>query len=176
MILIVLLAVLGVTIVFIGRLISVHLFVGLLLLGPVALKMASTGYRFARYYTRAPSYRRKGPPALPLRMIAPVVVVTTMLVFASGIVLLFDGPIADGPWREIHKLSFIVWLAFTALHVVGHLPGLSGSLRAARPRPDLGGGSLGAAGRWIAITGALVGGAVLAIVLISYFAPWTTTA
>ena len=53
-ILIVLLAVLGVTILRIRQLISVHLFVGLLLLGPVALKLASTGYRFVRYYTRDP--------------------------------------------------------------------------------------------------------------------------
>jgi len=49
-VLIVLLAVLGVTIVRIGQLIWLHLFLGLLLVGPVALKLASTGYRFARYY------------------------------------------------------------------------------------------------------------------------------
>jgi hypothetical protein len=42
-ILILLLAVLGITVVRIGQLISVHLFVGLLLLGPVTVKMASTG-------------------------------------------------------------------------------------------------------------------------------------
>jgi hypothetical protein len=45
-VLIVLLAVLGVTIVRIGQLIWLHLFVGLVLLGPVAAKLASTGYRF----------------------------------------------------------------------------------------------------------------------------------
>ena len=44
-----LLAVIGVTIPELRQLISVHLFVGLLLLGPVALKMVSTGYRFVRY-------------------------------------------------------------------------------------------------------------------------------
>ena len=45
------LAVLGVTIVRIGSLLNVHMFLGMLLIGPVALKMASTGYRFVRYYT-----------------------------------------------------------------------------------------------------------------------------
>ena len=60
-VLIVLLAVIGVTILRIGQLISVHLFVGLLLIGPVALKMASTGYRFMRYYTRQPRVSREGP-------------------------------------------------------------------------------------------------------------------
>jgi hypothetical protein len=39
-----------VTIVGIGQLLNVHLFLGMLLIGPVALKMGSTGYRFVRYY------------------------------------------------------------------------------------------------------------------------------
>jgi hypothetical protein len=64
-ILLVLLAVIGVTILRIGQLISVHLFVGLLLIGPVVLKLASTGYRFARYYSHNRAYRREGPPATP---------------------------------------------------------------------------------------------------------------
>lgn len=50
------------------------------------------GYRFARYYTHGEAYRRKGPPELWLRLIAPVVVMSTVIVFASGVVLLFDGP------------------------------------------------------------------------------------
>jgi hypothetical protein len=82
--LLVLLAVIGVTIPLIGQLMSVHLFVGLLLIGPVALKMASTGYRFMRYYTHHEAYRRKGPPELIMRLIAPVVVVSTVVV---GLVL-----------------------------------------------------------------------------------------
>ena len=55
-----LLAVLGVTIVRLRPLLSEHLFVGMLLVPPVLLKMGSTGYRFARYYTGDRSYRRKG--------------------------------------------------------------------------------------------------------------------
>ena len=46
-ILIVLLAVIGFTIPQLRQFIWMHLFVGLLLIGPVLLKMASTGYRFA---------------------------------------------------------------------------------------------------------------------------------
>src|SRR5271169_7076961 len=90
-VLVCLLAVLGVTILRIRQLISIHLFIGLLLLGPVALKMASTGYRFMRYYAHNAEYRRKGPPELVMRLIAPVVVATTVGVFASGIVLMFLG-------------------------------------------------------------------------------------
>lgn len=172
-ILIALLAVLGVTILRVQQLISVHVFVGLLLLGPVALKMASTGYRFARYYARSDAYRRKGPPELLMRVIGPVVVLSTVVVFASGVVLLFQGPTQRGQWVAIHKASFIVWLVFAGLHVLGHLQHLPGSLRAARASSDRTGSSAGGAGRWITIAGALVGGAVLAIVLIPHFAAWT---
>ena len=172
--LLVLLAVLGVTILRRSQLIWVHLFVGLLLIGPVALKIASTGYRFARYYARNASYRLKGPPLLPLRLIAPVVVLSTLVVFASGLVLLFEGPRHRGPWVSIHKLSFFLWLAVTALHVLGHLPGMPASLRLARDERDrIDGLPRGEAGRWIALAGMLAGGLVLAVVLIPQFAPWT---
>jgi hypothetical protein len=82
--LIVLLAVIGVTIVRIHALLSVHLFVGMLLIPPVLLKLSSTGYRFVRYYTANPRYRRKGPPPLALRMLAPLVVLSTLVVLVSG--------------------------------------------------------------------------------------------
>ena len=73
-VLIALLAVIGVTIISLRQLLWVHLFVGMLLIGPVALKLGSTGYRFARYYTGNLSYRRVGPPPALLRAIAPMVV------------------------------------------------------------------------------------------------------
>jgi hypothetical protein len=128
-----LLAVIGVTILRIGQLISVHLFIGLLLIGPVGLKLASTGYRFVRYYRHDRAYREKGPPQLPLRLIAPVVVLTTVAVFLSGVILMFEGPRNRDPSLLIHKVSFIMWVVFTALHVLGHLPGFGHALRAARP-------------------------------------------
>jgi hypothetical protein len=170
----VLLALIGVTIVRIGQLLWLHLFVGLLLIGPVTLKMASTGYRFARYYIHDPAYRRKGPPEILLRLIAPIIVLTTVVVFASGVVLLFVGPADRGQLVLIHKVSFIVWGVFMAVHVLGHLPHMPASMRAARrASPGLPGQQPGAAGRWIAIASALVGGLVLAVVLIPDFAAWT---
>ena len=166
-----LLAVIGLTILRIGQLISVHLFVGLLLLGPVAVKLASTGYRFVRYYIGNPAYRQQGAPELVLRLIAPIVVLTTVIVFVSGIVLMFDGPQNRGQWLTIHKASFIVWGVFIAAHVLGHLPGVGGVLRATAPTG--GERTPGSAGRWITIAGGIVGGVVLAILLIPQFAPWT---
>lgn len=177
-VLLVLLAVIGVTIIRIGQLLSIHLFVGMLLIGPLALKLASTGYRFARYYTANPSYRSKGPPALALRLTAPFIVISTIVVFASGVALLFAGPSSRGTLLPIHKDSFFVWLAFMAVHVLAHLPKIMPALRADYGRPTQLSDNLGEAyssgrdGRILSLAGALTAGAVLAIVVIPEFAPW----
>lgn len=124
LILIVLLAPLGLTIVRIGQLLWLHLFLGLVLLGPVVLKLASTGYRFVRYYTHNTAYRHKGPPPPVLRGLGPLIVPFTLGVFATGVVLLFvgrNGP-AEGNLLLLHKVTFIGWIAVTAIHVLGHLP------------------------------------------------------
>jgi hypothetical protein len=178
-VLIVLLAVIGVTIIRLGPLLSVHLFVGMVLIGPLALKLASTGYRFARYYTSEPRYRRKGPPALPLRLIAPIVVLSTVVVFASGVALLFVGPSSRDTLLPIHKVSFIIWVAFTAIHVLAHLPtmlhalsadyGTSADRGASRSRRV---DANGRAGRVLSLASALTLGAVLAILVIPEFGPW----
>jgi hypothetical protein len=104
---------------------------------------------------------------LLLRALGPFVVVSTLVVFASGIVLLELGPADRGLWVGVHKASFILWLGFMGLHVLGHLWELPGSLA------GMSGQSPGLAGRWIAIGGALVAGLVIAIALIPQFASWT---
>jgi hypothetical protein len=176
--LIVLLAVIGLTIVRIGQLLSVHLFVGMLLIPPVLLKLSSTGYRFVRYYAGNPRYREKGAPEWPLRVIAPMVVLSSLVVFVSGIVLLFVGPSSRATWLPIHKDSFFVWVAFMAIHVIGHLPSMRAVLRADYSRyaaydyEDLGGDVTGRTGRILALSGALVAGVVLAILVIPEFGSW----
>ena len=72
------------------------MFIALLLIPPVLLKMASTAYRFARYYRHSPRTRRNGPPAALLRVLAPGVVLSTVVVFASGVALLLLGPSSRG--------------------------------------------------------------------------------
>jgi len=175
--LLVLFAALGVTILRIGQLLWLHLFLGMLLIGPVLLKLASTGYRFARYYAANPAYRRKGPPEAPMRLLAPLVVLSTVVVFGSGVALLFAGPSARGTLFPIHKLSFFAWLALTGVHVLGHLADLPAPLRA-----DYGGAGKGLAGlsgrepgrdgRMLSLAGMLVAGLVLAVLLIPEFGPW----
>lgn len=194
LVLIVLLAVLGVTIVRIGQLMWLHLFLGFLLIGPVALKLASTGYRFVRYYTANARYPAKGAPAPVLRMLAPGVVLLTVIVFATGVLLIVIGPGSDlrGKVTLIHKAGFIVWVVLTAVHVLGHLPELLRSKRVSRQvRADVnelrsripGFGSAaeppltrplpGASGRWLSLGTAMVFGLVLALALIPHFSAWT---
>jgi hypothetical protein len=67
----VLLAALGITITDMGGLVRWHMILGMLLIPPVLLKLASTGYRFMRYYRRSAPYRAKGPPLPALRVLAP---------------------------------------------------------------------------------------------------------
>jgi hypothetical protein len=196
LLLIVLLAALGITIVRIGQLLWLHLFLGLVLIGPVALKLASTGYRLVRYYTANPRYHAKGPPVPALRILAPGVVLLTASVFASGVVLLFVGPgsSARSIVLLIHKVSFIAWLTLTAFHVLGHLPEIVRVLRVSqasrreliatrspRRRSVAPGAQFterppGRAGRWLSLGGAVVIGLILAVVLIPDFAAWTGAA
>jgi hypothetical protein len=172
-VLLVLLAALGITILRIRPLLSEHMFLGLLLIPPVTLKMASTGYRFIRYYTSNPRYRSKGAPPAILRLLAPIVVVSTVVVFGSGVALLLEGPSSRGSLLLIHKASFFVWLAVTAIHVLGHLSDLPRVLtRKHEIQPQLDRYGTGRGGRVLSLSGALVAGVVLAILYIPQFAPW----
>ena len=107
------------TILRIDRLLTLHVFLGMLLLGPVTLKAASVLYRFGRYYAGSAPYRRKGPPAPLLRAIGPVVVLLTACVFGSGIMLAVSGP-GRGPWLSVHRISFLAWAFFITIHVLAY--------------------------------------------------------
>jgi hypothetical protein len=156
-----LLAVEGSTILALGPMLPVHVFVGLMLIPPVALKLASTGYRFVRYYSGNTAYREQGPPALPLRLIAPLLVATTVTVLASGVALLLAGPSSRNALLPIHKVSFIVWLVFAGAHVLAHV----GSVPAALGAP-------GRALRWLVVGSALAVGVALGAALLYHAQPW----
>jgi hypothetical protein len=172
-VLIVLLAALGVTILSIGELVWWHVLLGMLLIPPVLLKLGSTGWRFMRFYTGAREYMRRGPPLLPLRLMAPLVVASTLAVFATGVALLAVGPQA-GFVVGLHKASFIVWLALTAMHVLAHLRAIpqlvtgDGRRRAVLPKSVVPGTGM----RRLALAATIVVGAVLAAATIRYAQPW----
>jgi hypothetical protein len=171
-ILLVLLAAEGATIPFIGSLLKPHILIGMLLIGPVALKLGSTGYRFLRYYSGKPTYVRKGPPPLILRLLAPGVVLSTVALFGTGVAVLLAGPPSD-TLLLAHKASFIVWVALMTVHVLGHLLELP---RLATPdwrRHAPHEARLAGAGTRIALFAAsLLGGVALAAVSVSAAGPW----
>jgi hypothetical protein len=116
-VLLLLLAIEGATIPWINPLLSVHVFVGLLLLGPVAVKLGSTGYRFARYYRGRADYTRRGPPAPIMRfVVAPILVLSTLVLFGTGVVLVASP--ARGAVLGLHKASFVVWFGAMTVHVL----------------------------------------------------------
>jgi len=122
--LVVLLAIEGATLLRITSLLTVHAFVGMLLIPVVVLKLASTGWRMLRYYLRAEEYVRRGPPHVVLRMlVAPVVVASTVVVFATGVALLALDR-TQGTIVGLHKASFVVWVVAVGLHVLTRAPTL----------------------------------------------------
>jgi hypothetical protein len=83
--------------------------------------MGSTGYRFVMYYRGDPAYRRKGPPHPILRILGPVVVLSTLVLLGTGIALLAVGPASSDALVTVHQASFIVWVSATTIHVLGHI-------------------------------------------------------
>jgi hypothetical protein len=168
-VLLVLLAIEGATLLAMDSLLSVHMFLGMLLIPPVALKLASTGYRFARYYLRDEGYRLDGPPGLFMRMlVAPFVVASTLGLFASGAALLIAGP-GNDMVLSVHTASFKVWFFAMSAHVLGYVlrvPRLVGADLSGAARAS------GASVRRFVLTAALVGGATLAIATVPLARPW----
>jgi len=115
------LAIEGLTILRVHDLLKPHVFVGMVIGALVCLKLGSTGYRFARYYTGDPAYVRKGAPHPILRVIGPFVALTSVAVVVTGIVLVRGGRSARDPWLTLHKASFIGWFVLMTVHVLGHL-------------------------------------------------------
>ena len=92
---------------------------------------------------------------------------------ASGVWLLLAGPRVRDTVLPIHKVSFIVWLCLTGVHVLGHVlelpsrcaPTTAPARRAPRPRTD----AWAASSPWSL---SLAAGVALALLLRSHFGAW----
>jgi len=120
-VLLVLLAAEGATIPFLGPLLTAHVVIGMILVPPLLVKLGTTGYRFLRYYRGDPAYRHKGPPPALLRLLGPFVVVSSVVVVASGVALLFVGATWRSDLMLVHKASFVLWFGAMTVHVLGHI-------------------------------------------------------
>jgi hypothetical protein len=175
MALLVLFAAEGVTILSVRGMLTLHFFLGMLLIGPVALKACSTVYRFVRYYSGAAGYRRKGPPAPLLRMLGPFVVLTSVAVIGSGVMLAFTGP-GGGAWLLLHKASFVLWFGAMTVHVLAYiwrLPRLARGDLASRTGRWANQVLAGRAARWLLLTASIVAGLLLAMLTVHRAGAWT---
>jgi hypothetical protein len=161
----------GLTILSIRQLLTLHFFLGMLLIGPVALKIGSTCYRFARYYTGAAPYVRRGPPAPLLRLLGPLVIITSTAVIGTGVALAVTGP-QRSPWLLAHKASFVLWFGVMTIHVVAYAPRLPRLLLShhsgGRARTAL----AGRRARWLLLSASVAGGLVIAALTLHLVGRW----
>jgi hypothetical protein len=156
-----LLGLVGLTGLAFGSLWRAHLVVGILLVPVLGMKLVSTTYRAVRYYTGSRTYRAAGPPDWPARLLAPPLIVATVVAMVSGIVMWLANN-QDRPWSTIHTDAVVIMGGLVGIHVLIYLPqalrsvwGDLGQLRRRR-RP--------AALRVSVVTAALVVGIVVGFV------------
>jgi len=164
-------AVEGLTIVAVHQLLVFHFLVGLVLIGPVLLKVGSTVYRFGKYYTGSVPYVRKGPPAPLLRVLGPLVILTSLAVQGTGVILAVAGP-ANGPWLFLHKASFVLWFAVMTVHVLNYAPRLPRILSARSGRGQGASAAGSSSARWLALAASIAVGVGVAAVTMQMSWKW----
>ena len=99
----------------------VHFFVGFMLMPLIAIKLISTGYRFSRYYLRDRAYHEAGPPRPVPRVIAPILIGSSVTLFASGVEMWSFRNQFGYAWTAIHNTSAVVFTVTLAVHIVVHV-------------------------------------------------------
>ncbi len=172
-ILLVLLAFEGMTILRIFPLLSVHVFIGMLLIPIVLVKIGSVMWRFAKYYLGDPEYRRRGPPAPLLRLLGPILIVLTLVLLFSGVALVLVPQVGGTRTAllRVHQVSFVLWFMAMAVHVMGHI------LETAKLAPrDWYGRTRrqvrGASSRQWALVSSIVAGIIVGVVMLPTVGVW----
>ena len=167
-VLLVVLALEGLTLLGVRQFLRPHIFLGLLLIPLVLLKLASTGWRMTSYYRRSAEYVRRGPPAVLIRtIVAPVLVLSTISLIATGIAAAALDQ--RGLLLTLHKLSFFVWLGALSIHVLTRVLKLPRLIVADWWRRD---GLRGRRVRQLLLTGTVAVGFVLALVTLPAVDHW----
>ncbi|MEO9138197.1 MAG: hypothetical protein ABI345_03945 [Jatrophihabitans sp.] len=118
-----------VTVLDVQGLISWHIVVGTLLVPLALLKSGSTTWRIIRYYAGNEAYRSAGPPPMLLRLLGPLVVVTTLGLLGTGLALIALGQDAGRrPFLSIlglqldtlslHQALFLAFAVAAGLHLL----------------------------------------------------------
>ncbi len=135
-----------------------HYFVGIGLLPIAAIKLATTGYRAASYYLGKRAYREAGPPVLPMRLLAPVLIASLLVVSVTGVEMWLAHS-QDQPWSTLHSAAAFIFTATAAVHLLVYLPSALGTT--ARARQAAGTSSDGRGARRAAVAGSIAFGLVL---------------
>lgn len=140
---------------------SVHVFVGLALIPLVLLKLGSTAWRFARYYARSRPYVALGPPQIAMRLLAPLFVAATVVLFGSGVAMgVVHGEALDVA-RRLHGPASVIWLVLLGLHVLVYFT-RAVRLTAEDALPEQRSEARGAAVRMYVLAAAVVSGLAIA--------------
>lgn len=161
-------------------LISWHVALGALLVPPAVVKTATTTWRMASYYVGRAPYRESGPPPLLMRLLGPLVVVSTLGLLATGILLVLLGQARAedhvtligfrASWVTLHQAFFAAWAVAAGLHLLGRIvPALRITLvRGAGPGPAV-------PGRWaraLCLAAMVATAAALAVALVQADGSW----
>jgi hypothetical protein len=161
---------------------SWHVAVGSILVPVALLKTGSTGWRFVRYYARQSDYHEAGPPPMLLRILGPLVVVSTLGLLGTGLALIVMGPTSGrrplvtvfGQGLDVltaHQALFIVFAVVTGLHLLARIvPAVTLVLDR---RQQSGASVPGSRGRMILLAVAVVAGIVTAIVFVKWETSWS---
>jgi hypothetical protein len=173
-----------VTLIDVRGLISWHIVVGTLLVPVGLLKTFATTWRFGRYYTGNRAYRSAGPPPTLLRILGPLVIVTTLGLLGSGLALIALGTVSSRrviftalgqrvDTLTLHQALFIAFAVATGLHVLARtVPAViqvTGRLQRAGPlRHRVPGG----AARLVALVATLTAAAITAALVLGASSEW----
>jgi len=170
------------TLIDVRQFISWHIALGIVLIPPALAKTATTGWRIVRYYTGARTYHQGGPPPVLLRVLGPLVVLTTLALLGSGIAVIALGP--DSAFETlftvagqrvsmltIHQGLTVAWAVVTGLHVLARtIPAVRlATGRVPGGRPD------GSAGRAVTLGVTVALGVVAALLVVQLTGAWTTS-
>jgi hypothetical protein len=149
---------------------SLHVAIGLILVPPVLVKLASTTWRMVNYHLRTPAYTRRGPPAPLARMLGPFMSAAIVLVLVSGLALLLGPSSIHHTALQAHKVAFYLALLLIVAHVAMHLP--QAVRLVALDRVKQRGAALLVRARWMSVLGSVVLGALLALALAGHAEPY----
>jgi hypothetical protein len=173
-----------ITVLDVRGMLSWHVAVGSMLVPVALLKTGSTGWRFVRYYTGHREYREAGPPPTLLRILGPLVVLSTLGLLGTGLALIVLGPTSGrhplatvfGQGLDVltlHQALFIVFAVVTGLHLLARiLPAVSLVLDR-RQRTGADRSSLpGARRRTTLLIVAVLAGIVTAMIFVGWETSW----